>query len=140
MSRIFLTLPVFCGRIHLQHRVDHEEQCRSLIRDLQEQIQQTFATDIQDGEVLQEHYIKRVLQLRKVTIATLSVMDSAPYLPSNKTVILPQGHISSLKELLTPVYSYLWVRPSFSSQQVAALTSEARHIGSLVLKYVIWKG
>lgn len=136
---VFLTLPTFCGRIHLQHRVEHEEQCRSLIRDLQGQIQQTFTTDIQDGEVLQEDYIKRVLQLRKVTITTLSIMDSAPHFSSNRTILLPQGHISSLKELLTPVYSYLWVRPSFSSQQVAALTSEAQHIGSLVLKYVIWK-
>lgn len=131
-----ITLPTFCGRIHLQHHVEHEEQCQSLIRDLQGQIQQTFTTDIQDGEVLQEHYIKRVLQLRKVTITTLFIMDSAPHLSSNKT-ILTQGHISSLKELLTPVYSYLWVRPSFSSQQVAALTSEAQYIGSLVLKYVI---
>lgn len=107
-------LPEF-NKIHLQHRVEHEEQCRSLIRDLQGQIQQTFATDIQDGEVLQEHYIKRVLQLRK-------------------------GHISSLKELLTPLYSYLWVRPSFSNQQVAALTSEAQHIGSLVLKLISERG
>lgn len=137
ISMIFLTLSTFCGRIHLQHRVEHEEQCGSLIRDLQGQIQQTFATDIQDGEVLQEHYIKRVLQLRKVTITTLPIMDSAPYLSGDKTILLPQGHISSLKELLTPLYSYLWVRPSFSNQQVAALTSEAQHIGSLVLKYVI---
>ncbi|XP_056890802.1 probable glutamate--tRNA ligase, mitochondrial isoform X1 [Takifugu flavidus] len=107
-------LPEF-NRIHLQHRIENEEQCRSLIRDLQGQIKQTFTTDIQDDGVIQEHYIKRVLQLRK-------------------------GHISSLKELLTPVYSYLWVRPSFSSQQVAALTSEAQHIGSLVLKLVSERG
>lgn len=132
---IFLIFHTFCCRIHLQHRVEHEEQCQSLIRDLQGQIQQTFTSDIQDSEVLQEHYIKRVLQLRKVTITTLSIMESAPQLSSDKTILLPpQGHISSLKELLTPVYSYLWVRPSFSSQQVAALTSEAQHIGSLVLK------
>lgn len=50
----------------------------------------------------------------------------------------PQGHISSLKELLSPAYSYLWVRPSVSSQQVAALTTEAQHIASLVLKYVVF--
>lgn len=56
----------FWGRIHLQHHIENEEQCRSLIRDLQGQIQQTFTTDIQDDGVLQEHYIKRVLQLRKV--------------------------------------------------------------------------
>lgn len=139
ISMIFLTLLTLCVRIHLQHRVEHEEQCQSLVRDLQGQIQQTFTTDIQDSEVLQENYIKRVLQLRKVTITTHSTMDSAPHLFSNKAILLLQGHISSLKELLSPVYSYLWVRPSFSSQQVAALTSEAQLIGSLVLKYVIQK-
>lgn len=58
----------FWGRIHLQHRIENEEQCRWLIRDLQGQIQQTFTSDIQDDGVLQEHYIKRVLQLRKVNI------------------------------------------------------------------------
>lgn len=64
---ICVTSSAFCGRVHLQHRVENEEQCRSLIRDLHEQIQQNFTTDIQDGEVLQEQYIKRVLQMRKVT-------------------------------------------------------------------------
>lgn len=63
----------FWGRIHLQHRIENEEQCRSLVRDLRGHIQQTFTTDIQDDGVLQEHYIKRVLQLRKVTITTLLI-------------------------------------------------------------------
>lgn len=67
---------IFWGRIHLQHRIENEEQCRSLIRDLQGQIQQTFTADIQDDGVLQEHYIKRVLQLRKVNITTLSITAS----------------------------------------------------------------
>lgn len=55
----------------------------------------------------------------------------------NETVVFPshQGHITSLKELVSPVYAYLWVRPSFSSQQVAALSAEAQHIATLVLKY-----
>ena len=48
-----------------------------------------------------------------------------------------QGHVSTLKELVSPTYSYLWVRPSFSSQQVAALTAEAHLIASSVLKYSI---
>lgn len=57
---------------------------------------------------------------------------------NTETILFPslQGHISSLKELVSPAYSYLWVRPSVSSQQVAALTAEAPHIASLVLKYV----
>uniref|UniRef100_A0A3Q3WIZ7 Nondiscriminating glutamyl-tRNA synthetase EARS2, mitochondrial n=1 Tax=Mola mola TaxID=94237 RepID=A0A3Q3WIZ7_MOLML len=102
-------LPEF-NRIHLQHRVEDEEQCPLLIRDLQAQIQQAYTADIQDKDVLHENYIRRVLHHRK-------------------------GHISSLKELLTPAYSFLWVRPSFSSHQVATLTTEAQHIASLVLKY-----
>ncbi|KAM7009013.1 nondiscriminating glutamyl-tRNA synthetase EARS2, mitochondrial [Tautogolabrus adspersus] len=107
-------LPEF-NRIHLKHRVEDEKQCCSLIKDLQEQIQQAFAAEIPDKEVLHEDYIRRVLHLRK-------------------------GHISSVKELVSPSYSYLWVRPSVSSQQVAALTAEAQHIASLVLKLISERG
>ncbi|XP_058496602.1 probable glutamate--tRNA ligase, mitochondrial [Solea solea] len=103
-------LPEF-NRIHLQQRIDDDEQCLSLIKDLQAQIRQTFAAEIHDEDVLREDYIRRVLCLRK-------------------------GHISSLKELVSPEYSYLWVRPSFSSQQVTSLTTEAQHIASLVLKLI----
>ncbi|XP_073331786.1 nondiscriminating glutamyl-tRNA synthetase EARS2, mitochondrial [Pagrus major] len=102
-------------RIHLMHRIEDEEQCRLLIKDLQEQIKQAFTAEIQDTEVLHEDYIRRVLQFRK-------------------------GHISSLKELVSPAYSYLWVRPSLSHQQVAALTADAQHIASLVLKLVAERG
>ncbi|XP_042340547.1 probable glutamate--tRNA ligase, mitochondrial isoform X2 [Plectropomus leopardus] len=100
-------LPEF-NRIHLQRRVEDVDQCNLLIRDLQGQIQQA---EIQDKEVLHEDYIRRVLHHRK-------------------------GHITFLKEILSPAYSYLWVRPSFSSQQVAALTTEAQHIASSVLKLI----
>ncbi|XP_037327933.2 probable glutamate--tRNA ligase, mitochondrial [Pungitius pungitius] len=101
-------LPEF-NRIHLRHRIEDEEQCQLLVADLQGRIQQARPAEVRDERVLHEDYIRRVLHLRK-------------------------GHISSLKELLSPAYSYLWVRPSVSSQQVAALTSEAQHIASLVLK------
>lgn len=57
-----------CDRIHLQHRVEDEEQCRLLIRDLQAQIQQAYTADIQDKDVLHENYIRRVLHHRKVTM------------------------------------------------------------------------
>uniref|UniRef100_A0A8C2WKN3 Nondiscriminating glutamyl-tRNA synthetase EARS2, mitochondrial n=1 Tax=Cyclopterus lumpus TaxID=8103 RepID=A0A8C2WKN3_CYCLU len=103
-------LPEF-NRIHLQRRIEDEEQCRLLVKDLQAQVRQTCTAEIQEEEVLHEDYIRRVLRLRK-------------------------GHISSLKELASPAYSYLWVRPSVSSQQVAALTPEAQHIAFLVLKVV----
>uniref|UniRef100_A0A8C2WLD4 Nondiscriminating glutamyl-tRNA synthetase EARS2, mitochondrial n=1 Tax=Cyclopterus lumpus TaxID=8103 RepID=A0A8C2WLD4_CYCLU len=103
-------LPEF-NRIHLQRRIEDEEQCRLLVKDLQAQVRQTCTAEIQEEEVLHEDYIRRVLRLRK-------------------------GHISSLKELASPAYSYLWVRPSVSSQQVAALTPEAQHIAFLVLKLI----
>ncbi|XP_022073872.2 probable glutamate--tRNA ligase, mitochondrial [Acanthochromis polyacanthus] len=107
-------LPEF-NRIHLQQRIEDEEQCRLLVKDLQGQIQEVHTTEIQDKEVLHEDYIRRVLHLRK-------------------------GHISSLKELVNPLYSYLWVRPSFSCQQVAALTAEAQHIASLMLRLIEERG
>ncbi|XP_015249496.1 PREDICTED: probable glutamate--tRNA ligase, mitochondrial [Cyprinodon variegatus] len=107
-------LPEF-NRIHLQQRIDDEQKCHMLIKDLQQQIQQLYAADIQDQEVLEEDYIRRVLRLRK-------------------------GHIASLKELMGPTYSYLWVRPSFSIQQVAALTTEAPLIASFVLRLVEEQG
>uniref|UniRef100_A0A8D3E434 Nondiscriminating glutamyl-tRNA synthetase EARS2, mitochondrial n=1 Tax=Scophthalmus maximus TaxID=52904 RepID=A0A8D3E434_SCOMX len=102
-------LPEF-NRIHLQLRIEDEDQCTLLVKDLQERIQQVYEEEIQD-----EDYIRRVLHLRK-------------------------GHISSLQELVSPNYSYLWVRPSISSQQVAALTAEAQHIASLVLKLMEVQG
>ncbi|KAM9792289.1 nondiscriminating glutamyl-tRNA synthetase EARS2, mitochondrial [Neosynchiropus ocellatus] len=103
-------LPEF-NKLHLQHRIEDEPKCRALIHDLRVHIQQTFAAEIQDQDVLQEDYIRRILRLRK-------------------------GHISSLQELVSPAYAYLWVRPSFSLQQAALLTSEASHIASLVLQLI----
>lgn len=38
-----------------------------LIKDLQERIRQTFTTEIQNEDVLNQDYIRRVLHLRKVT-------------------------------------------------------------------------
>uniref|UniRef100_I3J7N2 Nondiscriminating glutamyl-tRNA synthetase EARS2, mitochondrial n=1 Tax=Oreochromis niloticus TaxID=8128 RepID=I3J7N2_ORENI len=107
-------LPEF-NRLHLQQRIEDEQQCDLLIQDLQEQIYQAYAEQIQDKDVLHEDYIRRVLHLRK-------------------------GHISFLKELVSPTYSYLWVRPSFSSQEVASLTGEAQHIASLLLKLIEDRG
>ncbi len=57
-----------CCRIHLQHRIEDEEQCDWLIKDLQAQIQQAYSAEIHDKDVLHEDYIRRVLHLRKVTV------------------------------------------------------------------------
>ncbi|KAJ8001387.1 hypothetical protein DPEC_G00168990 [Dallia pectoralis] len=103
-------LPEF-NRIHLKQRIDDPEQRDLLVEDLQGRIQEVFVTQVQDQEVLDAEYIARVLDLRK-------------------------GHISSVSELVAPEYSYLWVRPSFSDQQVAALSSvpEAEQIAVLIIK------
>ncbi|XP_061736318.1 probable glutamate--tRNA ligase, mitochondrial [Nerophis ophidion] len=104
-------LPEF-NKVHLQHRIESEQQCNFLIKELQARIQAAYAGEVQqDGDVLREDYIRRVLHFRK-------------------------GHISSLRELVSPAYSYLWVRPSFSSQQVAELSTESQHIASLALRLI----
>lgn len=99
-------LPEF-NRIHFQRRVEDPQLCSALVTELQTQLLQQYTELSPDQDVLQKNYITRVLNHRK-------------------------GHICSLKELLTPQYSYLWIRPSFSPQQVAAVTTEASHIASLV--------
>lgn len=58
-------------RLHLQQRIEDEQQCDLLIQDLQEQIYQAYAEQIQDKDVLHEDYIRRVLHLRKVTMTLL---------------------------------------------------------------------
>ncbi|XP_031418038.1 probable glutamate--tRNA ligase, mitochondrial [Clupea harengus] len=101
-------LPEF-NRIHLLHRIDDVERGRHLVEELREHIRQTFGPQVQEQDVLKEDYIQRVLHLRK-------------------------GHISSLRELVTPTYAYLWIRPSVSRQQLEELTSEAQTITALVLQ------
>lgn len=47
--------------------IEDTDQCMLLIKDLQERIRQTFTTEIQNEDVLNQDYIRRVLHLRKVT-------------------------------------------------------------------------
>ncbi|XP_024001252.2 nondiscriminating glutamyl-tRNA synthetase EARS2, mitochondrial [Salvelinus sp. IW2-2015] len=101
-------LPEF-NKIHLQQRIDDAVQRDWLVKDLQGRIQEVYGTQVQDQDVLQPDYITRVLHLRK-------------------------GHISSVSDLVSSEYSYLWVRPSFSDQQMAALSSETQHIATLVIR------
>uniref|UniRef100_A0A8C6U3D0 Nondiscriminating glutamyl-tRNA synthetase EARS2, mitochondrial n=1 Tax=Neogobius melanostomus TaxID=47308 RepID=A0A8C6U3D0_9GOBI len=103
-------LPEF-NRIHLQRRVEDPQLCSSLVCELQTQLLQQYSELSPDQDVLQSNSIKRVLHHRK-------------------------GHISSVKELLSPQYSYLWIRPSFYPQHVAAVTPEAPHIAALVIRLV----
>lgn len=47
-----------------------------------------------------------------------------------------QGHICSVNELLDPMYSYLWIRPQVSRQQLEKVTSEAANIITAVIQWV----
>lgn len=58
-------------RLHLQQRIEDEQQCDLLIQDLREEVYQAFAEQIQDKDVLRKDYIRRVLHLRKVTMTLL---------------------------------------------------------------------
>ncbi|XP_055077404.1 probable glutamate--tRNA ligase, mitochondrial isoform X2 [Periophthalmus magnuspinnatus] len=107
-------LPEF-NRIHLQRHVDDPQLCSSLVDHLQSLLLLQYSELSLDQDVLQPEYITRVMHHRK-------------------------GHISSVKELLSPQYSYLWIRPSYTPQQVAAVTSEAPHIASLVIRLMEQSG
>lgn len=99
------------NRIHLQRRVEDPQLCSSLVCELQTLLLHQYCELNSDQDILQKDYIRRVLHHRK-------------------------GHILSVKDLLSPQYSYLWIRPTFSPQQVAAVTTEAPHIASLVIRLV----
>ncbi|MBN3303301.1 SYEM protein, partial [Amia calva] len=103
-------LPDF-NRIHLLQRIGDDGKCRSLVRDLQGHIEQVYGPQIEDKDVLHQEYIERILQLRK-------------------------GHITYLQELVSPAYSYLWVRPTVSQGQLQQVSAEFNTILALVLEYV----
>ncbi|XP_076838570.1 nondiscriminating glutamyl-tRNA synthetase EARS2, mitochondrial isoform X2 [Brachyhypopomus gauderio] len=95
-------LPEF-NRIHLQRRIEDEGLCCHLVNELKDHLTHTYGSLLRDQCVLEPSYIQRVLHMRK-------------------------GHITSLKDLLTPMYSYLWLRPSVSQQQLEEMSSEVQHI------------
>ncbi|KAG9349854.1 hypothetical protein JZ751_026207, partial [Albula glossodonta] len=103
-------LPEF-NRIHLMQRIEDKEKCASLVKELQVLIEEAYGPQVQESDVLHDQYIRRVLHFRK-------------------------GHISRLQDLVTPAYSYLWVRPCVPREQLEEVSSEAHAIITLVLEYV----
>ncbi|XP_053085750.1 probable glutamate--tRNA ligase, mitochondrial isoform X2 [Pangasianodon hypophthalmus] len=95
-------LPEF-NRVHLQQRIEDELQSRLLVDEVRNLLTLTYRDQIQEQEVLDHNYILRVLHMRK-------------------------RHISSVKDLLSPMYSYLWLRPSVSRQQLEEMSSESHDI------------
>ncbi|XP_067296528.1 nondiscriminating glutamyl-tRNA synthetase EARS2, mitochondrial isoform X2 [Pseudorasbora parva] len=99
------------NRVHLQRRIEDPHMCVHLQDELRQRVLHTHGSDISDHTVLEPQYIQRVLQLRK-------------------------GHISSLQELLDRSYSYLWIRPVVSLQQLKDESAEAAHITAAVIQLV----
>nr|XP_006013426.1 PREDICTED: probable glutamate--tRNA ligase, mitochondrial isoform X2 [Latimeria chalumnae] len=100
-------LPEF-NRVHLIRRIENDHQRQMLVKELQTQVEEVYGEKLQDRDMLQKEYVERVLLLRK-------------------------GHISHLKDLLSPLYSYLWVRPSVPREQLQKVSVEVDTIGKLVL-------
>ncbi|KAF2985607.1 hypothetical protein EK904_005117 [Melospiza melodia maxima] len=99
-------LPEF-NRIHLSRHIENQGLRQKLVRELQGLVELVYGQQQVDPDVLEEQYVERVLLLRK-------------------------GHISLLKDLVSSGYSYLWVRPSVSRQQLQTISAEVDKIGKLV--------
>ncbi|XP_018407846.1 PREDICTED: probable glutamate--tRNA ligase, mitochondrial isoform X1 [Nanorana parkeri] len=91
------------NRIHLSKRIDNLDSRAELVTKLQ-----TLLQDKYKDMTFNKDYIE-------------------------KTLILRKGHLCMLTDLLSPDYSYLWVRPSIHLKDLHSLSSEAAEIGSLVV-------
>ncbi|XP_033908587.3 probable glutamate--tRNA ligase, mitochondrial [Acipenser ruthenus] len=103
-------LPEF-NRIHLLRRISDADQRQALVKDLQVLIEREYKEQLTEKDVLRTEYIERALQLRK-------------------------GHITCLQDLVSPAYSYLWVRPSVPRDQLLKVSPEVDTISKLVLELV----
>ncbi|OCT61634.1 probable glutamate--tRNA ligase, mitochondrial isoform X1 [Xenopus laevis] len=92
------------NRIHLTSWIDGTETRVQLVGQLQALLKDTY----KDLE-LDKKLIERILLLRK-------------------------GHLCRLTDLLSPEYSYLWIRPSVIREQLQCLTSEGSKIKDLVVR------
>ncbi|XP_032182621.1 probable glutamate--tRNA ligase, mitochondrial isoform X3 [Mustela erminea] len=100
-------LPEF-NRLHLCRLVSSETQRRQLVGKLQALVEETFGDQIQDREVLAPAYVERIILLR-------------------------QGHICRLQDLVSPAYSYLWTRPAVGRAQLGPLSEKVDVIAKRVL-------
>ncbi|XP_063171168.1 nondiscriminating glutamyl-tRNA synthetase EARS2, mitochondrial [Candoia aspera] len=101
-------LPEF-NRIHLDRQIGDEMLRRKFVAEVQASVEQAYGSQLLDREVLEEGYVEQVLLLRR-------------------------GHISHLKDLVSPSYAFLWIRPSVPSEKLQALSTEADEIGRVVLR------
>ncbi|KAG8433133.1 hypothetical protein GDO86_017429 [Hymenochirus boettgeri] len=92
------------NRIHLTKKIDNTDTRFQLVKQLK-----TLLKDAYKDLVLDEQYIERILLLRK-------------------------GHLSQLTDLLSSEYSYLWIRPAISKDNLQSLSKEARNIGNIAVR------
>ncbi|KAK2097707.1 Glutamyl-tRNA synthetase [Saguinus oedipus] len=114
-------LPEF-NRLHLQRLVSSESQRCLLVGKLQALVEEAFGSQLQNRDVLNPAYVERILLLR-------------------------QGHICRLQDLVSPVYSYLWTRPAVGRAQLDAISEKVDVIakrtmfeqaGAELASQVIW--
>ncbi|XP_029424541.1 probable glutamate--tRNA ligase, mitochondrial isoform X3 [Nannospalax galili] len=95
-------------RLHLQRLVSNETQRRQLVEKLQALVKNTFRNQLQDKGVLDPAYVERIILLR-------------------------QGHVCRLEDLVSPKYSYLWTRPAVGRAQLGADSEKVDIIAKHVL-------
>lgn len=100
-------LPEF-NRLHLCRLVGNETQRRQLVGQLQELVEEAFGNQLPDRAVLDPAYVEKIILLR-------------------------QGHICRLQDLVSPAHSYLWARPAVGRAQLCAISEKVDVIAKHVL-------
>ncbi|XP_072607446.1 nondiscriminating glutamyl-tRNA synthetase EARS2, mitochondrial isoform X1 [Vulpes vulpes] len=100
-------LPEF-NRLHLCRLVSNKTQRRQLVGKLQALVEETFGSQLQDRDVLDPAYVERIILLR-------------------------QGHICRLQDLVSPAHSYLWTRPAVGRVQLGTISEKVDAIAKRVL-------
>ncbi|XP_066239519.1 nondiscriminating glutamyl-tRNA synthetase EARS2, mitochondrial isoform X2 [Saccopteryx leptura] len=100
-------LPEF-NRLHLRRLLSSGTQRRQLVGQLQVLVEEAFGSQLRDRAVLDPAHVERVLLLR-------------------------QGHICRLQDLVSPEHSYLWTRPTVGREQLGALSEKVDVIAKHVL-------
>ncbi|XP_019505417.1 PREDICTED: probable glutamate--tRNA ligase, mitochondrial isoform X1 [Hipposideros armiger] len=100
-------LPEF-NRLHLRRLVSCETQRRQLVGKLQVLVEEAFGSQLTDRAVLDPAYVERVILLR-------------------------QGHVCRLQDLVCPTHSYLWTRPAVERAQLGAISEKVDEIATRVL-------
>ncbi|XP_067859139.1 nondiscriminating glutamyl-tRNA synthetase EARS2, mitochondrial [Heptranchias perlo] len=100
-------LPEF-NRIHLLRRIESAAWRQQLVTELRALVEKVYGEKLKDCDVLHTDYLERVLLHRK-------------------------GHITRLLDLVSPAYSYLWIRPLVPREQIENLSAEGEKICSVVV-------